>query len=69
MSGLGTILGLGGAFALTRLMKSMLFEVSPADPVAFAAATAALIGAALLASYLPARQASGIDPAVALRGE
>jgi ABC-type lipoprotein release transport system permease subunit len=50
-------------------MKSLLFEVSPADPVAFAGATAALIGAALLASYLPARQAAGIDPAESLRGE
>jgi ABC-type antimicrobial peptide transport system permease subunit len=69
MSGLGTILGLGGALALTRLMKSLLFEVSPADPVAFAEATSALIGAALLASYLPARQAARIDPADSLRGE
>jgi len=54
---------------LTRLMKSLLFEISPADPVAFAGATAALIGAALLASYLPARQAAGIDAAQSLRGE
>jgi predicted permease len=69
MSGLGTVLGLAGALALTRLMKSLLFEVSPADPVAFAGATAALIGAALLACYLPARQAAGIDPAESLRGE
>jgi len=69
MSGVGTVLGLVGALALTRLMKSLLFEVSPADPVAFAGATAALIGAGLLASYLPARQAAGIDPAESLRGE
>jgi putative ABC transport system permease protein len=69
MSGLGTVLGLAGALALTRVMKSLLFEVSSVDPVAFVGATAALIGAAMLASYLPARQAAAIDVSESLRGE
>jgi len=69
LSGLGTLLGLAGALALTHLMKSLLFEITPADPLAFAGATAALIGAALMASYVPARQAAGIDPAESLRSE
>ncbi len=69
MSGVGVMLGLAGALVLTRLMKSLLFEVGPADPLAFAGATVALTGAALLASYLPARRAAGIDPAESLRGE
>jgi predicted permease len=69
ITGTGILLGLAAAFALTRLMKSLLFEVSPADPVAFVAASAALIGAAVLASYLPARQAAAIDPSESLRRE
>jgi predicted permease len=69
LSGIGAACGLTAAFALTRAMKSLLFEVSPADPVTYVAASAGLVGAALLASYLPARSASAVDPAHALRGE
>jgi ABC-type antimicrobial peptide transport system permease subunit len=55
--------------ALTRVIMSLLFEIKPFDPVTFAAAPAALIGAALLASYLPALRATGVDPLEALRSE
>src|SRR5205823_10044646 len=55
------------ALALTRLMKSLLFEVSPADPLTYAAASAALVVAAVLGSYLPARRATRVDPVEALR--
>ena len=58
MSGIGTMLGLAGALELTQLMKSLLFEVSPADPVAFAGATAALMGGGMsgkLSSRTPGR--------------
>jgi putative ABC transport system permease protein len=69
LSGIGAACGLAAAFALTRLMKSLLFDVSPADPLTYALVSAGLIGAAMLASYLPARRATSIDPAVALRAE
>jgi ABC-type antimicrobial peptide transport system permease subunit len=60
LSGIGAVCGLAAAFALTRLMKSLLFNfnVSPADPMTYVAASAGLIVAAMLASYLPARRAS-----------
>ena len=57
------------AAALTRLMSSLLFGVTALDPVTYAAVSALLITAAVLASYLPARRAVGIDPAQALRAE
>ena len=61
--------GVAAALALTRLMGSMLFEVSPADPLTYAAASSALIAAALLGSYLPARRAAKVDPMEAIRAE
>jgi predicted permease len=69
MSGVGAVCGLAAALGVTRLMKSLLFEVSPADPVTYAAAAAALVLAAVLGSYLPARRATRVDPAEALRAE
>ena len=68
-SGLGIVLGLTGAFLLSRYMTSLLFGVQPTDPVVYAAVSAVLIAVALLASYLPARRAAKIDPLVALRDE
>jgi len=61
--------GMGGALALTRLMQTLLFAVTPTDGVTFAAVTLLLPGAALLACYVPARRAARIDPQVALRCE
>jgi len=69
LSGIGAACGLTAAFALTRLMKSLLFDVSPADPLTYIAVSAGLIVAAMLASFLPARKAASVDPAEALRAE
>jgi ABC-type lipoprotein release transport system permease subunit len=52
-----------------RLMKSLLFGISPADPVTYAAVPMVLVAAAVLASYIPARRAAGVDPVEALRAE
>ena len=67
--GLGVVIGLAAAAGLTRLMKSLLFGISTLDPVIYIAMPAVLVAAALLASYLPARRASRIDPIEALRFE
>jgi putative ABC transport system permease protein len=69
LSGIGAACGLAAAFALTRLMKSLLFDVSPADPLTFAAAAGGLILAVMLARYLPARRATRVDPVEVLRAE
>jgi putative ABC transport system permease protein len=66
---LGVGLGLMGAFALTRVMISLLFEVSPNDPLTFAGVALLLSLIAVLACYVPARRAAWIDPLVALRHE
>jgi putative ABC transport system permease protein len=58
-----------GALALTRVLRSQLYGVSPTDPPTFAAVAALLLAAATLASYLPARRAARVDPVIALRTE
>jgi len=66
---LGTAIGLIAAAGLMRLMKSLLFGISPLDPLTYAAVPVLLIAAAVLASYLPARRAAAVDPVEALKAE
>jgi putative ABC transport system permease protein len=65
----GVGIGLVGAFALTGLVKSLLFQVAPTDPFTYAAVAFVFVAAALVAGYLPARRAASIDPIEALRCE
>ena len=65
----GALLGVGAAFASGRVLDSLLYEIGPTDPGSFGAATALLLGMALLASYVPARRASRADPFVTLKSE
>ena len=66
---IGTAIGLGAAFGLTRLITAMLFEVKASDPINFAAAVAVLLLVAAVAAYGPARRAGGVNPVEALRAE
>jgi ABC-type antimicrobial peptide transport system permease subunit len=69
VSGAGALLGLMAAFGTSRILSSILFEVSPTDPLALAAACGALLVVAVIAAYGPARRATRIDPAIALRAD
>jgi putative ABC transport system permease protein len=65
----GILLGIAGALALTRLMASLLYSVSPTDPATFVVVSFLLATVALIACYVPARRAMRVDPTVALRTE
>jgi putative ABC transport system permease protein len=65
----GIIIGMAGAFSLSRVLTSLLFGITPNDPITFGAVAILLVGVALLACYIPARRATKVDPMVALRYE
>jgi putative ABC transport system permease protein len=65
----GIGIGLIGSLAITRLLRSLLYEITPNDPWTFAVVSAALIIVAMLAAYVPARRAATVDPITALRYE
>jgi ABC-type antimicrobial peptide transport system permease subunit len=66
---IGVAAGLAGALALSRAIGSLLFDLSPTDPATLAAVALLLTAVALLASWLPARRATRVDPLIALRSE
>lgn len=67
MSGAGVAIGLAGAFALTRVMRGLLFGVEPDDLLTFVAIVGVVLVATVLATWIPARRASRLDPVEALR--
>ncbi len=69
IAGAGLFAGLAGAAGVTRVLRSFLFDVTPTDPLVFAGVTLLLAAVGLLAAWLPARRAAGIDPVTALRAE
>ena len=64
---IGLAAGLAGATIVTRVFRSMLFEVAPSDPTTFISVSAVLAGVAFFACYIPARRATRVDPLIALR--
>jgi ABC-type antimicrobial peptide transport system permease subunit len=69
LASIGVVIGLGAAAGLTRLMSTLLFGITPLDPVTYAAVPLVLVTATALASYVPARRAASVDPVEALRVE
>jgi ABC-type antimicrobial peptide transport system permease subunit len=69
LAGVGVVVGLAGAWGVSRVLASLLYGVSPTDPLTYAGTAALLGGVALLASWLPARRAASVDPTEALRAE
>ena len=67
LAAVGVAIGLAGALGLTRVLRSLLFETTPADPPALVLAVVSILGIALLATLIPAHRASRIDPAATLR--
>ena len=69
LTAIGVVFGVGVAFATMRLMRSLLFDVSPMDPSTYLVATVSIVVIAWLASYLPSRRAAQVNPVDALRAE
>jgi predicted permease len=69
LAGIGVVIGLGAAAGLTRLMSSLLYGITPLDPVTYVAVPLVLVTATVLASYLPARRAASVEPVEALKVE
>jgi predicted permease len=69
LAGIGVACGLAASFAVMRLMSSLLFHVSPLDPITYIAVTAGVIATVYVACYLPSRRAATVDPVEALRAE
>jgi putative ABC transport system permease protein len=64
---IGVMTGLAGAFGVTGVIRSLLYNVTPTDPLSFVGVTLFLAAVAVVASYLPARRATNVDPLIALR--
>src|SRR5262249_37704603 len=69
LAGIGSAVGLAMSVGLTRVMASLLFKTSPLDPMTYAPVAVTLVSVALLASYLPARRVTSVNPVEALRAE
>lgn len=69
LAGIGAAIGLAASFAFTKLMTSLLFRISPRDPLTYIVVPVALLMVAAFASYLPARRAAAVDPANTLRAD
>jgi ABC-type antimicrobial peptide transport system permease subunit len=69
LTGIGVIIGLGAAAAVAQLMRTLLFGVSPLDPLSFVVVPLILVLAAALASFLPASRATAVNPVEALKAE
>ena len=68
LAAIGVVLGVVGALATTRVLRSLLFEVDATDPVTLVVVSVSLVGVAAVASWVPARRAMRVDPVEALRG-
>jgi len=69
LAGMGIVLGTAGAFGVTPAARSMLYKVTPTDPLSFGLVAVFLLLVALTASYIPARRAMAVDPLIAMRND
>jgi ABC-type antimicrobial peptide transport system permease subunit len=69
LTGIGVVCGLVAAFVTMRLMSSLLFNVSPVDPITYVSITVCVVATAFFACYLPSRRVAAVDPVDALRAE